>query len=142
MDWSNLGIAADIIGVLGAFLGVWTWINTRRIRQDERREQERLNERVKLVLKVKGSDRLVQLPGEMRRAEVTRAEVLGWVGMLPMKEKGRRFEIAYMNSAAFLHQLNNVQTGNGDVTFVIDCEKGELDQFALEKPKPAKKGRA
>lgn len=143
MDWLNLSSVADYVGIIAALIGVGTWINTRRIREDERREQDRLNEKVKLVLKSKDGSKVIELPGEMRRDEVTRAEVLGWVGMLQMVEekKGKRFDIAYTNSAEFLTQLSDVQTGNGDVTFEIECTPDELRQFAVGAIKSKKKKR-
>lgn len=136
-----LGITADIIGVLSAVFALLAWFNTIRIRNDQKREQDRLSQKVRLTLKAKNTDDFIELPGEMRRAEVTRAEVLGWVGMLPMKEKGKRFEIAYMNSADFLRQLSEVQTGNGDVIFVLQCTKEELHQFDVKILKPKKEKR-
>ncbi|MFH1634014.1 MAG: hypothetical protein ABIG63_08375 [Chloroflexota bacterium] len=71
----------------------------------------------------------------MRRAEVTRAEILGWVGMLPMMEKGKRFGIHYTNTAEFLDQINQIQKGEGNITFVIRCTQNELNQFDAEKHK-------
>lgn len=141
MDWLNMSSIADYVGILAALIGVWTWMNTRRIREDEQREQNRLNEKVKLILKSKDDKEFIRLPGEMRREEVTRAEVLGWVGMLPMVEekKGKRFDIAYTNSAEFLSQLSEVQTGNGDVTFEIECTPEEFRQFAVKMTKTKKK---
>ena len=145
MQW-NLSTAADVIGVLGAILGTISaylaWRNTIRIRNHQKSEQDRLSQKVKLVLKAKDTGDFIELPGEMRRAEMTRAEVLGWVGMLPMKEKPNRFQIAYTNSADFLSQLSEVQTGDGKVTFVIQCTEGELNQFDVQIVKPKKREEA
>jgi hypothetical protein len=106
------------------------WFNTIRIRRDQRREQQRLDEKVRLRLSNREETRLIDLPGAMRRAEVTRAEVLGWIGMLPMKVKGKRYEIAYINEADFLDQLSQVQTGRGETLLRIYCSSQELAQFA------------
>ncbi len=140
MQSLTFGDIADIIGVLSAIFALFAWGNTIRIRQDQKREQDRLSQKVRLTLKAKDTEEFIELPGEMRRAEVTRAEVLGWVGMLPMMEskKGKRFDIAYTNSADFLRQLSEVQTGNGDVVFIIQCTKEELNQFDVKITKPKK----
>ena len=88
----------------------------------------------KLLLGEKKSFSLGKYPVELE------GEILGWVGMLPMKveEKGKRFEINYINSADFLDQLSQVQMGSGDVTFVIACTQEELDQFNVELQTPSK----
>ncbi|MCC6299414.1 MAG: hypothetical protein IT314_08950 [Anaerolineales bacterium] len=141
MEFFTLGNIADVVGLLGAIIGAGTLVNTILIRRHEQHEQERLDEKVELILKEKSGKAIIKLPGQMRRGEVTRAEVLGWVGMLPMvKEKqGKRFDIAYTNSAEFLSQLSDVQTGNGNVTFEIECTAEELRQFAVKVEKIKKK---
>jgi hypothetical protein len=129
IDMRALGTIADVIGIFSALFALLAWFNTRRIRKDSQREQDRLDQKVKLSLETADGKQLISLPGTLRRAEVTRAEVLGWIGMLPMKKKGQRFEIGYLNTAEFLDQLGQVQTGRGDVTLRICCTQEELDQF-------------
>jgi len=68
----------------------------------------------------------------MRREELTRGEVLGWIGMLPMKEKGVRFSIPWLSNDEFLKTMNEIQAASGDALFVIPCSRDDLDQFKVE----------
>lgn len=128
--------AADIIGILSAAFALAAWINTRRISAFQRSEQKRLNEKIsiRLVNKMEnGQQKYIELPGKMRREELARSEVLGWLGMLPMQVKGARFSIANLNTKEFLETMNRVQAAKGDMVFVIPCTQDELDQFLVEQ---------
>ncbi|MEW6717606.1 MAG: hypothetical protein AB1345_08895 [Chloroflexota bacterium] len=132
MEW--LSTIADTIGILSAIFALFAWLNTIRIRKEQEQEQARLNEKIKLRLQTESGNAYIELPGEMRREEVTRAEILGWIGMLPMREeeKKKRYEIQYINTAAFLNQINQIQTGQDGTTLVILCTLEELNQFNAE----------
>ena len=131
--------AADIIGIGSAFLALGAWINTRRISAFQRSEQERLDQKIQIRLlstQNDGKQMYIDLPGgKMRREELTRGEVLGWIGMLPKKkgEPGSRFHINWLSNNEFLETMNRVQAGNGDMVFVIPCTQDELDQFLVEQ---------
>jgi hypothetical protein len=73
------------------------------------------------------------LPIELRRAELTRAEILGRIGMIPMKEKGKRFSLEYLNTSKFLRRINEIIEGHGDSDLVIPCTEEELNQFDYRK---------
>jgi hypothetical protein len=62
---------------------------------------------------------------------VTRAEVLGLVGMLPMKEKGARFSIKSLSLSdqRFSEELKRVQKSEGPEKFRVECTPEELEQF-------------
>ena len=131
MDW--VSFMADLIGILSAFFALFAWRNTRKIRKETNLELERLNQKV--YLRLSSKKEYIDLPGGMRREELTRSEVLGWIGMLPMiEEKEReRYKLAYTNTAQFFEQMNNIQSGKGDMTFEIPCDDEELAQFATAR---------
>jgi hypothetical protein len=62
---------------------------------------------------------------------VTRAEVLGRIGMIPMKQKGQRFSLKYLSKPDFLKQINQIAAGKGENVLTISCNKEELEQFDL-----------
>ncbi len=70
---------------------------------------------------------------ELRRAELTRAEILGRLGMIPMKTKGSRFSLSYLNKPEFLAQINQIMDGSGDAVLTIPCTQEEFEQFDLTK---------
>lgn len=135
MDWlSWLGTTSDAIGVLGAVLGaifaLGGWIQTRRLQTRLREEEERINQRIMLILE--HDEVTIELPFEMRRVGLTRAEVLGLIGMIPMKIPGERFTLGYLSQPAFLQQINEIQQGSGNVVLTIPCTEAEIEQFDFQ----------
>ena len=127
-----LSLIADLIGILGAVFALFAWRQARQIREDQQREQIRQNQLVQIKLQYgKQSYDLPVL--QLRRGELTRAEILGRIGMIPMrtKEKGKRFEIRYVNTAEFLQQINQILDGNKDGILTIPCTEQEFNQFDL-----------
>jgi len=126
---------ADFIGIFSFFAAVAAWINTRKIQKNQKLELERLNQKIKVRLINPDTKNYIDLNGEMRREEISRAEILGWIGMLPKIQglERSRFQLEFSNKDEFFTRMNAVRTGSGDMTFEIDCTEYELDQFAVEK---------
>jgi len=125
MQWISL--ASDIIGVLGGIFALLAWIQSFRIREELKHEKQRINKKVKVILS-HGKD-AIELPVELRRAELSRAEILGRIGMLPMRQKGARFSLAYLSEPEFLRRLNEVVEADGNTILTIPCNKDEFEQF-------------
>lgn len=64
------------------------------------------------------------------RRDTARAEVLGRLGMLPMKKPGARFSLGNLNSPTFMAQLDAVALGNSNV-ITITATADEINQFDL-----------
>ncbi len=127
LQW--LSFIADLIGILGAIFALFAWQQARQIRQVQAQELARQNKLVRVTLHHGG--RKIELPVRLRRAELSRAEILGRIGMLPMKDKGKRFSIAYVNTPEFLQQINQIIDGTTDSTLTIACTEEEFQQFDL-----------
>lgn len=121
---------ADVVGILGAFFALFAWIKARQVRQILEKERWRQNELVKVILSY-GAEKL-ELPVALRREELTRAEILGRLGMIPMKTKGQRFSLGYLNTAGFLEQITQILNGSRGTTLIISCTEEEFHQFDLE----------
>jgi hypothetical protein len=136
-DMSWMSILADVIGIASAVFAIAAWINTLRIKNLQKHEIERLNQmiRLRLVNLAGKKATIIDLKGEMRREEMSRSEILGWIGMLPMiKAKEReRYKIAYTSTEEFFTRMNQIQAGHGDMLFEIPCTEEELNQFDVEK---------
>lgn len=123
---------ADIIGVLGGIFAFLAWIQTLRLRRYQTAERERLNSMIRVVLQYQ--DKKYELPFPLRRSEFTRAELLGRLGMVPIKNEDsekeqKRFSLAYLNSKEFFEQMNTIVQGEGAALLVIPCEWKEFNQF-------------
>lgn len=119
-----IGQVADLAGAVG---GVFAAFGVLRLMAAERR----LKERVEVVLKLQGDDgKSIILPLELLRRDVSRAELLGRLGMLPMREKGSRFAIRSFSSPAIIRELNAVVEGKSS-TIVIPVSTEEIEQFDL-----------
>ena len=124
-----LSIIANVIGIGGAVFALLAWWQTRRLRAEQTAERTRQNS--KIAVELRCGERRILLPGTVRRAEFTRSEILGRIRMLPMKEKGKRFELRYVNSVEFVEQIHEVAQGNHQRVLTINCDEQELAQFAL-----------
>ena len=129
MQW--LGYIADVIGILGAIFALNAWIQSRKNAETLKNEKKRQLKKVSVVLTYGGKS--IELPVELRRSELTRAEVLGRLGMIPMKKKGDRFSLTYLNSEKFLRRINEITDGNGDSVLEISCTEEEFSQFDIGK---------
>ena len=125
MTWFSM--IAGIASLVGATFALMAWIQSRKV--NDRLEAEKIiNNRKVVVVMQHGSEKL-ELPVELRRAELTRAEVLGRIGMIPTKEKGKRFSIGYLNTHEFLDQINKINESDGEGLLTIPCKKNEYEQF-------------
>ena len=93
----------------------------------EREKIKRSCEEIFIVLK-DGCEE-VWFPEPLRRSQFSRNEVLGVVGMIPMKEHGKRFAIKYTSDPEFLRDVNRISEGDTDGKIYIRCTKKELEQF-------------
>jgi hypothetical protein len=74
----------------------------------------------------------LKLPFELRRAEFSRSEILGRIGMLPLKQKGSRFLLEYLATPNFLQQIDQILTSDDNSVLIIPCNKDEYTQFDLD----------
>ncbi len=93
--------------------------------------------KIYIVLKENGSSQEVMFPVPLRRSEFSRQEVLGILGMIPMKEvpgskgKQERYKIKYVSDPEFLSDVNKIAAGDGDDTIRIRCTEEEMQQFDI-----------
>lgn len=119
-----VGVISDTAGAIG---GVFAALGVAKMLMAQRRQNELVT--VQLVLQGQG-ERSVELPLRLRRGDVSRAEMLGRIGMLPMREKGARFSLRHLSSPTFFDDLNKVASGKGG-RLVIPASADEFDQFDL-----------
>ncbi len=89
---------------------------------------ERLRQKIRVVLKSKSGDKKLLLPVPIQRGDFSRGELLGRIGMIPIKSE-KRFGIAYTHTADFLAEVQRVQQSEGEDTITIPCEPHEIEQF-------------
>jgi hypothetical protein len=124
-----LSTIADIIGVLGAIFAFFAWLKARQIQKELQHEQQRQSRKITVILNY--GPKPLELPVQIRRIELTRAEILGRIGMLPMKNPGARFSLGYINKPEFLQRIYEITGSTGDTTLTIPCTKEEFEQFDL-----------
>jgi hypothetical protein len=126
----TLGLIADIIGILGAVFALFSWMQARQLKKIQEQEKIRLNQKVGVILQ-HGQEKL-ELPVAIRRAELSRGELLGRLGMIPLEKRGGRFSLGYLNTAEFFQQMGQILEGQGEMTLIIPCSKEEFEQFDLD----------
>lgn len=125
---SLIDYVSGILALLAAISSVAAWMQSIANRNALSSEKERQNAAIGIKLVCEdGRFRLLDL--EMIRAEVSRAEVLGRLGMLPMASKGQRFSIAWLSSREFLQELARIRDGVGNDVIRVKVSASEFDQF-------------
>lgn len=122
-----MGFFADLIGILGALFAGFAWLASHRTRKMLEDEKRRENEPVAVILESEDGWR-INLPA-LKRKELTRAELLGRVGMLPRKDHRAFFVIEHLSTPAFFEELAQIQDASGPSEIVIRCTKQEMEQF-------------
>ena len=121
--WQILDRATIVTGIL-AFLG--TAYSAFRWWQHQRRQRE-LEKAVPIRL-IREDGREYPLPYEPPRRTVTRAEVLGLLGMIPSRQQ--RFDWAWLHDARFMQHLDEIHRGSRD-TLQIPVTMAEFAQLDL-----------
>lgn len=91
------------------------------------------SQRIQIKIVVPGTGISFRLWSQPERRHLTRAEVLGLIGLIP-RNCPENFKIAFLNTPQFFYNLAQVQDNN-ETTLRIECTKQELQQFDLEKIK-------
>ena len=129
-------ILTILLGIVSAISSVFAWINAYKIKKKLDQKEKRQNQKIKVILENIQNDQILQLPVQLRRAEFTRAEILGRIGMIPIKtaliQKGqKRFRIKYLNNPEFLQQIDEIQEDGKQTELRIRCDQDELNQFDM-----------
>jgi hypothetical protein len=107
--------------------------NRELLSEQENKNREIRQQEINVVLIDKESNERFKLPVELRRGEFTRGEILGRIGMLPMKEPSKRFSIDDLGGWPFLRKINDVLADYECKELKIICSKEEIEQFKLYK---------
>ena len=117
-----------IILIITVISTLVTLVNIRILRT----EQREANKRITLVLEVKDKDSSASytLPGAIRRKDFSRSEIMGRLGMIPLKEEGTRFFLGYVQkNPKFLQAIEEICELKEDAIMTIPCTQDEYDQF-------------
>jgi hypothetical protein len=133
-----MGDFHDVMDIINVCLGIGSVIfscvagcNSWQVNRKLKREQRRQNKKVKIKL-VCGSKNY-ELPVEVRRAEFSRAEVLGLLGMIPLRNKEQKnFFLGYLNTSNFRSRFNEILEGSNDTILQISCNEEEYNQFDFD----------
>jgi hypothetical protein len=125
----HFGFFADVLSVVGSVFAFFAWTQAKINSKQMTKEKERMNSKIKIILRENVSKRQIVLPVHLRRLELTRTELLGRMGMIPMKNKNNRFALSYLHTASFFEELNRIQSSNQEEDLVIPCSSEEIEQF-------------
>jgi hypothetical protein len=94
---------------------------------DREREKEQKRQAGKVTVMLCNGARKIKLPIELYRAELTRAEILGRIGMIPRKTE--KFFFNFFNTMEFIDQIRTILASEGDSILMIPCDEHEFSQF-------------
>ena len=119
----------DWLDKLGILLGLVTGIVTLMIWVYLLRKEKKDNDLISISLEVCQKEYRATLPGKIRRKNLTRAELQGMLGMLPMNESGKRYQLATLNAPEFFEALEKAQVDREIGEVVVSCSDEEFGQF-------------
>ena len=117
--FDKIGIAAALITMVFSIL---IWLSQKR---REKREYALLD----IYLHCPETKQSIKLPGQIRRKNLTRAEVQGLLGILPMRIKNNRYSLPSLNKVTFFETLEDAQINSQTQILIINCSQNELEQF-------------
>lgn len=125
--FENLGWLANLAELIGFAVLIWTFINVRILRTEQREG----NKKITLLLEVEGQpSRSYTVPGTIRRKDFSRAEIMGRLGMIPRKNNTPNFVLGYVQkNPKFLLRIERIYEAKKDITMTIPCSPEEFDQF-------------
>jgi len=134
-SWATLDKYGIVLGILSAVFAFMAMIISGWQKYSSWREKTRKAQEVVLLLQSPGNDKKIQIPFALRRGEIIRSEILGLIGMLPMKTELKRFryEIHYLSTNAFREEMSRLQDSTRETELKIICTEEELNQFDMEK---------
>lgn len=122
---------ANWLQIAGTIFALFAWLQSLAIKRSMTAEKQRQEQEISVTLKLEGSAYSRSLPVRMKRRELSRAELLGRLGMLPMAEAGKRFSLGYLSRPEFLEQINACLESRHPCVIVIPCSDQEFVQFAF-----------
>ncbi|MCP4422787.1 MAG: hypothetical protein GY805_39765 [Chloroflexi bacterium] len=115
-----LGFLANIISTLGIPFAVWRLYTTWQ--KDKQMQQE-----IGIDLFCEEKDTTIRLPVNLKREDFSRAEILGYLGMVV--KSGVRYDLGYLGSPEFFQNLQRIQNSKTSETLIIPCTPAEIAQF-------------
>lgn len=129
MNWNTIWDILDKIGIFAAVASIFVSLS---IRVYLWRKEKKDNALIDIRLHCNEPETTITLQGQIRRKNLTRAEVQGLLGILPMKEKGKRYELQALNQKAFFDALEDAQVNPAIYELIIYCNQTEMTQFDLK----------
>lgn len=119
---------STITGLMSTVVSIAIWLKL----QLQRRFDE---QRIVISLVIPDTDKRITLPCRVERKHLTRAEVQGILGTIPMVVENSRYSIKFFNSREFYACLEDAQDLKDQNELLINCTLDEIKQFDLNKVK-------
>ncbi|WP_420632376.1 hypothetical protein [Candidatus Leptofilum sp.] len=116
------GFVADTIAFFGIPYTVWQLHLTRQ-------KEKHLQQEIGIRLSCTESGKTIGVPFKIRRRNFSRAEILGYLGMVA--KQGDRYSLNYLKSTEFLQEVKRIQDATNPETFTIPCGR-KTDDKSLE----------
>jgi hypothetical protein len=122
-----LGVDPNAVQLLDAIFGLLTLIFAGLMWIGSYNKRVRMANHVRIVLVGAGRR---YTSGHVRCSMLTRAEIQGVIGLIPMARTGERYSIALLSDATFLDLVDEAVGGRG-LELVIPVRESEWAQFKV-----------
>lgn len=127
-----LGNISNILGLITFFFSIGAWFYSQRV--DKRISAQLTKQEERIDIRLSDGQREI-IVGQPRRKWLSRSELNGLLGLLPMKktpdgeeDKQPRYFFESIDWIKVSKKIEEAQDGDTS-QFVVQCSKQELDQF-------------
>lgn len=121
-----LGYVSTIISLISTAVSVAIWL---RIKTKEKFNEQR----IKIQLKVPNTTQSYDFPYEIERKFLSRSELQGLLGILPVKNASHRYSLSFLTTIAYFDKLKAAQDDENTTAIEIICTQAEWDDFDWDK---------
>jgi len=119
-----LAVSADIVGLISAVAAVIAAIKANQINRKLEIERERGDQQIEIILQ--NGRNTIDLPSPIRRKDLSRAELLGRIGMIKPE---KRFQLESLNTEKFFKDLDAVVNSSDQKILTISLTDSDYNQF-------------
>lgn len=137
----DIGRGADVLGIMSAFLAfIASALNFDNNRIEQKARNQPIS--IKLINEDSGNEDMYELPFKISRGDVSRSEVQGYLGLIPLHPDPdkpeipkTRYDLSYVSSVDFFEQMRDITRGNRN-ELTIWCNDAEYKQFHFSALSP------
>lgn len=128
----NINLFAEVMTLAAVLFVLNSWIESRRARRIIEQEKVRQSHLFQILLKTYYGSKSYLLKVSLHRSDLSRAEVLGLLRIIPWRRSSLFIPKRYVSSLSFVRQVDAISNADGSaMSEFLSCPK-KLEQIGFE----------